>query len=120
MASVSKQLLSGSTRGQPIKVVATATAGTTIHATGISATIMDEIWLWAVNSDTTDRKLTIEFGGVAAPDNLIEVTISAEGGLQLVVPGLVLVGTGAAASTVGAFAATANVVLICGYVNRIT
>jgi hypothetical protein len=38
----------------------------------------------------------------------------------LVVPGFVLAGTGSAARTVTAFAATANVILIGGYVNRIS
>jgi hypothetical protein len=120
MATFSKVLLSGSTGGRLIKVAATATTGTTIHATGTSATIEDEIWLYAVNSDTTARKLTIEFGGTTAPDDLIELMIAAESGLVLVVPGLVLVGTGSAARTVTAFAATANVISIGGYVNRIT
>ena len=120
MATFSKQLLSGSTGGRLIKVAATATTGTTIHATGTSSSIVDEIWLYAVNSDTTARKLTIEFGGTTAPDDLIELTVAAESGLVLVVPGLTLVGTGSAARTVTAFAATANVISIGGYVNRIT
>ena len=120
MATFSKQLLSGSTNGRMIKVAATATAGTTIHATGTSSSIIDEIWLWAVNSDTTARKLTIEFGSTTSPDDTIEFTVPAESGLYLVVPGLTLTGTGVAANTVRAFCATANVVNIAGYVNRIT
>jgi hypothetical protein len=120
MATFSKLALSGSTGGRLIKVVQTATTGTTIHATGTSASILDEIWLYAVNSDTTARKLTIEFGATSAPDDLIELTIAAESGLVLVVPGFVLAGTGSAARTVTAFAATANVILIGGYVNRIS
>lgn len=114
MAAFSKVVLSGSTDGAPIKVVQTATAGTTIHTA--HATALDEIWLWAVNTDTTDRKLTIEFGGTTSPDNLIEQTIAAESGLALVIPGLLLTNS----KVVRAFAASANVVLITGYVNRIT
>lgn len=109
-----KVVLSGSTNGRNIKVAQTATAGTTIHTA--HATASDEIYLWAVNSDTTDRKLTIEFGGTTAPDDLIEATIPAESGLVLVVPGLIVTG----AVVVRAFAATANVVLVNGFVNRIT
>lgn len=120
MATFSKELLSGSTGGRLIKVAATATPGTTIHATGTSSTITDEVWLYAVNSDTTDRKLTIEYGDTSAPDDLIEFTVKAESGLYLVVPGLLLRGTGSAARTIRAFAATANVIMIGGYVNRIT
>ncbi len=41
--AIAKVLLSGSTGGMPIKVVATATTGTTIHATGTSASIIDEV-----------------------------------------------------------------------------
>jgi hypothetical protein len=118
MATYTKVKLSESTTGRMIKVAQTATAGTLIHATGTSSSIIDEIWLYAVNSDTTARKLTIEFGGVSAPDDLIELTVAAESGLVLVVPGLMLTGT--AAVNVRAFAASANVISIGGYVNRIS
>lgn len=116
MAAYTKVLLSGSTNGKNIKVAATATPGTTIHTAVTGTTSMDEIWLWAVNSDTTNRKLTIEFGGTTSPDDLIELTVPAESGLMLVVPGLLLQND----LVVKAFAASANLVLINGYVNRIT
>lgn len=114
MATFSKQFLSGSTNGRGIKVAATATPGTTIHAA--HATAKDEIWLWAINTDSTDRKLTIEYGGVTAPDDLIELTIPAESGLLIVVSGLILSGS----LEVKAFAATANVIIVFGFVNRVT
>jgi hypothetical protein len=114
MATYSKVLLSGSTSGRMVKVAATATPGTTIHTA--HATDYDEVWLWAVNSDTTPRKLTVEFGGTTSPDDTIEVTVPAEGGLMLVVPGMIATGS----VVVKAFCATANVVMIGGYVNRIT
>ena len=114
MATYSKVKLSGGTDGKSIKVAATGTPGTTIHTA--HATDLDEIWLYAVNSDSTARKLTIEFGGTSAPDDLIELTIQPESGLVLVVPGLVLTNS----LVVKAFAAIANLVLINGYVNRIT
>lgn len=120
MASFSKLALSGSTDGKMIKVAATATAGTTIHTGSSTATTFDEVWLYAVNTDTTDRKLTIEWGGTASPDDLIEFTVTAESGLFLIVPGLILKGNASAALVIRAFAATANVVNIAGYVNRIT
>ena len=112
--SVTKVVLSGSTDGRNIKVVATATAGTVIHTA--HATSEDELVLWAVNSDTSDRKLTIEFGGVTAPDDLIEKTISAESGMIMMVPGFLLTNS----LVVRAFADTANVVNVNGYVNRHT
>lgn len=114
MAVFSKVKLSGATDGRNVKVAATATAGTLIHTA--HATALDEIWLYAVNSDTTDRKLTLEFGGTSAPDDLIEQTIAAESGLILIVSGLLLTNS----VVLRAFAASANVILINGYVNRIT
>jgi len=119
MATFSKLTLSGSTDGRPVKVAATATPGTTIHTGSATATTYDEVWLYAQNTDTTDRKLTIEFGGTTSPDDLIEFTVKAENGLYLVVPGLVLKGNGTPL-VIRAFAATANVLTISGYVNRIT
>lgn len=115
--SIERIALTGSTNGRMIKVAATATAGTTIHTATSSATdTFDELWLWAVNSDSTARKLTIEFGGVAAPDDLIEITIAAESGFTAVVQGLILQNS----LVVRAFAASANVVMVGGYVNRIS
>jgi hypothetical protein len=115
MATYSKQLLSGGTNGKNIKVAATSTPGTTIHTAVSGTSSFDEIWLWAMNTDTSDRKLTIEFGGTTSPDDTIELTIPAESGWIPVVPGHLLQNS----LVVKAFAATANVVLINGYVNRI-
>lgn len=120
MATYSKLKLSGSTNGRGIKVAATATAGTTIHATGTSSSVLDEVWLYAYNSDTAAIVLTVEWGGVTAPDDNIKVTVPAASGVMLVVPGLILSGTGSGASTVAAFAGTTNKIVITGYVNRIT
>ena len=118
MATFTKNHLSASTDGRMIKVAATATAGTTIHTGPTNTAHFHEVWLYAVNSDSTDRKLTIEWGGVSSPDDLIEFTVKAENGLYLMVPGLVLQGN-ASALLVRAFCATTNVVSIAGYVNEI-
>jgi hypothetical protein len=114
---LSKAALSGSTDGRGIKVVATSTPGTLIHTAAAvdGDDNYDEIWLWAVNSDSSDRKLTLEFGGTTAPDDLIERTITLEAGLFLVCPGLVLQNSLA----VRAFAAAANVVMLHGFINKI-
>jgi hypothetical protein len=118
MAIAYKRKLSGSTSGRGIKVAATASAGTTIHTAvaDTSAGTWDELWLWAVNSDTTARKLTIEFGGTTSPDDLIEQTVPPESGLMLVVPGLVLQN----GLIVRAFASAADVVIVHGFVNTVT
>jgi hypothetical protein len=111
---------SASTQGKAIKVAATASTGTAIHTTGTSATVVDRLYLFAFNSDTADRTLTVEFGGTTAPDQNIVVVIPFKAGLVLVVDGLILLGNGSTGLTVGAFASAANVVTISGYVLRIT
>jgi len=116
MATFSKVLLSGSTDGKAIKVAATATAGTTIHTAGSGSTNKDEIWIYAVNSSSSSVKLTIEWGEATAPDGNIELTVQPEAGLVTVIPGLLLQNS----LVVKAFAATANVICIHGFVNRIT
>lgn len=108
--TISAELLSGSTNGQPISVTATTSGGAnTVHAA--HATSKDEIWLWAVNEDTVDRKLTVEFGNAT---ELIEYTVPAEDGLHLIVPGVRLSGS----LVVKAFCDTTAVVALVGNVNR--
>lgn len=115
MVAYTKLKLSNSIDGSLIKVVATGTPGTAIH-TSVALGSLDEIHLWAMNTDASAKKLTIEWGGVAAPDDLIEFTVPAEDGLYLIVPGLILTN----GLLVKAFAESANVLLIGGFVNRIT
>lgn len=118
MATVVKRKLSGSTDGKPIKITQTATAGDTIH-TAVSGTTdgsYDEIWLWAYNGHSADVVLTIEFGGATVPDQNIVLTVPCKSGLIPVVPGLILQNE----MVVKAFAGTANVITLIGFVNRIT
>lgn len=122
MATFTKLALqpSGTTgTGLGIKVAATATAGTAIHTASTTTTTIDEIWLYAVNTSTSAVKLTIEWGETTAPDGNIEVTVLPEAGLLTVIAGLVLQGN-ATAKVVRAFAATTNVIVVHGFVNRIT
>lgn len=115
MAAITNLLLSGSTDGKHIKVAATATPGTLIHTADSVA--QDELWLYAVNSTAASVRLTIEAGGVADPDNLIEVDIPPTGSMEtLVVAGMRLTNS----AVVRAFAGTGNVVTLRGHVNRIS
>ena len=118
MATIVKRKLSGSTDGKPVLVVATATAGTTIHTAvaGTTAGTFDEIWLWAYNGHTASVTLTIEFGGATVPDQNIIVTLASKSGLIPVVPGLILQN----GMVVKAFAGTTNVITIIGFVNSMT
>lgn len=105
--------LSASTDGLPVKVVATATTGTTIH-TAVSSTAagtFDLVTLYAVNTHTADVVLTVEFGGTST-DNNIKMTIPYQSGLFMICDQLPLQN----ANIITAFAATANVIMIYGWV----
>ena len=122
MATFSKQILSASTDGRAIKVVATAiaTSPTLIHTGSSTASTFEEVWIYAQNNHSADVALRLGFGGVTDPDDIIEYTIKTKGGLYLVVPGLILKGNASAALTIRAAAGTTNVISLSGYVNRIT
>jgi hypothetical protein len=111
--SIAKTIPSGSTNGKPIKVAATATAGTTFHTA--HATALDEVTMYLTNTDTVDRNVTVEFGGVTSPDNLMKFIVPA-GESILAVPGIPLTNS----LVVGVFASAANVVTMWGYINRIS
>jgi len=115
MATFTKRKLSESTDGLGIKIVATATAGTALHTAVNSTTdgTYDEVWLFVYNGHTADVVLTIEFGSATAPDGNIICTCAAKSGLQLAIPGFILQNS----ATVKAFAATANVIVVYGYIN---
>ena len=122
MPSLSKLALqpAGTTGdGLGILVAATATAGTAIHTASATATTIDEVWLYAYNNHSSSILLTIEYGGVTAPKDVIKQTLTAQSGLVLVVAGLLIQGN-ATPKVIRAFAATASQISIFGYVNRIT
>lgn len=112
---LSRLKLSGSTDGKGIKVTGTSTAATvTVHTA--HATSLDEIWLWAYNDDASAVIVTIEFGGTTDPDNVVQMSIpGGNAGTVSVIPGWVLTNS----LVTKAFAGTANVIVLYGYVNRI-
>jgi len=112
MATVTKEYLSASTTGQPVQVVATATAGTTIHTA--HATAIDEVWLKASNTSGTIETLTLEFGGTGS-GNTLEFQIPANDTV-VIVAGDILGNS----LVLAAFSTTTNVVKLVGYVNRYT
>ena len=114
MATLSRIPFSGSTHGTNIKVTQTATAGDLIHTATTSATLTDRLYIAACNTSAAAVKLTIEFGGVVSPDDLMEKVIPPESGWIWVVPGFLLRNT----LICRAFAASANVINVNGYVSR--
>ncbi len=118
MAQAFKRKLSGSVDGKAIKVAQLKTPGTLIHTAvaGQTPGTFDEIWLWAFNSSQSNIMLTLEFGGAVTPDDNIIITIPPLVGMIPVVPGFILQN----GVTVKAFASSANVLTIHGFVNSIT
>lgn len=116
MATFAKMVLSGSTNGKGIKVAATSTPGTTIHTAVSGTSSWDEIWIYAFNSNSVVEMLTLQWGGVSSPDDDIVVALQPGQGLMLIIPGMVLQNSLA----LKAFATDANMVIIHGFVNRIT
>lgn len=110
--SYTREPLSGSTHGRGIKVVATASAGTTIHTGQASTTFTDVVTLYAYNSDTVVRRLTLEWGGTTAPDDNMVFDLPPKATVPVVVDLIIR-----NSLVVKAFADAANVVSLFGFVN---
>jgi hypothetical protein len=119
MATFSKAHLSASAGGRAIKITTTATSGNLIHQTDTSSSTIDEVWLYATNTSPASILLTLEWGGATNPDDRIVASIPPQSTVTLI-PGHVISGTGSASRDVRAFAGTANVINIFGYINRIS
>ncbi len=87
----------------------------TMHTAIATADGIDEIWLWAYNSHTTDLKITVTMGGTDDPDDHIVYDVPFDDGAHLIVPGLVLTG----GLNMSAMGETTNLITVFGYVNRI-
>lgn len=118
--------LSGAANGKVIYVAATSFAlsggisGTTIHQAVAGTETWDELWLWAANTDTQDRSLTIGWGaaaGVVHTEFAFQSTIIPALSLSIaVIDGLRIQNS----LFVSAIGTAANKFVITGYVNRIT
>lgn len=117
MATYSAILLSGSTSGLPIPVVATATAGTLIHTAVAGSTSFDEVYLVVSNVTGSAATLTIEWGGVTDPgSHMVKAySISANSAPIQITQGQRING----GLVIRAFSGTASALNITGWVNRI-
>ena len=118
MATYSKEKLSASTDGKQIEVTATATAGTTIHQAGAGGgvNIVDEVWIYLTNINTSSVEVTIEWGASGNDADNIVMTIPSKSGLTLAIPGLIITNH----LYIKAFSSRGSAILASGYVNRIT
>jgi len=118
MGTISKEILSGSSNGKPILVSQTGSIGTLIHTTPTSSTIIDEIWLYASNTSSTQKNLTLEYGITGSTSEII-LGIDPRTGLSIVLPGTILSGDGTSGSSLTAYASDTGSINVIGYVNRI-
>lgn len=121
MSTAEINKLSGSTDGKQIKVTGTGTGSSvTVHTAVSGTTHYDSVWLYATNSNSTAVQVTIEWGGTADPDDLIEKTIpglgSAAGDGRLMVVDGEILRNGLA---IKAFASVANVIKLSGHITEI-
>lgn len=111
-----KQPLSGAANGLPIKIAAIASPGTTIHTAVASASALDEIWLWVINTSANAVTITLQWGDTVSPDSEIIYTVVPKDGLKCLAPGLLLRN----GLIVKGYASVANVLQVHGFVNAIT
>jgi len=117
ISSIERKVLSGSTNGRGIKITATTSAdANTLHTATSTAGQVDEVFLFCYNSSTSDCNLYICAGGTTDPDDIITLTIPAKQGDMMVMVGECFNGGVA----IKAYASTANVLIIRGYVNTMT
>lgn len=116
MATISKVFLSESTNGRQIKVTDTSSPGTLIHTAVEGVDDIDEIWLEATNTSSSDVELVLQWGGTTSPDDYSYFTVPAKDSFYWVARGRLLQNE----LNVRAFAGSANVINITGFVNRIS
>ena len=116
MPTYTKVPLSVAISGQQIAVTGTTLAQSmTIH-TPASATVLDEVWLYATNVSEANAQVVITWANTGAAGQMY-ATIPFKAGRSLIIDGKLLSGT---ANSVKAYAAVTNVINIDGFVNRIT
>jgi hypothetical protein len=112
--AITIEFLSASTSGRPISITA-ITSGTanTIHTSITGVAQKDELFLYANNTGATNAKLFL-YQGAVNENNVIQSLITAQDGLSLICPGLVL----NSGNAVSAYSDSAGFIRIAGYVQR--
>jgi len=110
--------LSGSTAGAPVQVSATTT-DTVLHTGPSTSTVIDQMFMYAVNSATARVTIRIQVAGSA---NIITEEVPAVSYMYPIVSDLRIwgVSAGDTATVIQIGASTSAVVKIFGHVNRIT
>ena len=116
MPTYTKVPLSVAISGQQIAVTGTTLAQSMTIQTPASATVLDEVWLYATNIGSTNVELVLTWAHTGTSAQMF-ATIPYKAGRSLIIDGKLLSGT---ANSVKAYAASGNAINIDGFVNRIT
>lgn len=117
MATISRNILSGSTHGRPLALAADSGNFTAVHTGPTTAADLIEIYLYLSNISTSQEIVTIAIGGTADGDK-IKVKVPAESTV-LALPGITIKGDGGSGVAITAASTTAAKVNATGYINLI-
>jgi hypothetical protein len=121
MATYEKIKLSADPKGAGIPLTVSPASGDVIHETGVSGSILDELWLYASWSAFGTPEPTPVYLALDNADYKIMQNIPVNNGLTLIVPGLIISGDGTNSSIVTAYDWNGvSGITLHGYVNRIT
>lgn len=117
MATYSKSILSGSVDGKQIIISATTSASATpIHTSVTGTSALDEVFLYAYNDATSSIQLSILWGGTTEPNDVVRASLLPKAGRSLLIDGKLLQN----ALTISAYADIANLIVVDGFVNKIS
>ncbi len=105
--------LSAMTDWLGLSVTPVATPGLAVHIPIVKTDVIDEVYLWGENISSVVVDVTVEFGGVAAKDQMIK-SIPAKSSFQIIKGRPVQGGV-----TIAVFASVTASVNVWGYINRI-
>ena len=108
---------SAATNGATMTVNTTsAFSPMTVHTAGPGVYNWDDIWIWAANTDTVSRTISLYFGAHSSVGDQVvgNYDLPPGGAPVLICPGLFLQNSG----VVEAYASIANKINLTGYVNR--
>jgi len=117
ISAIERIPISGCSNGRGIKVTGTTSEGAnTIHTATSTDGVIDEVWLYCYNSSASAVTLNLCLGGTTDPDDIASISIPSKYNDILVLAGECFNG----GVIIKAYASSANVLVIRGYVNRIS
>ena len=117
MATISRNILSGSTNGRPLALAADSGTYTTVHTGPTTAADHIELFVYLSNISTSQEIVTIAIGGTADGDK-IKIKVPPESTV-LALPGITIKGDGGSGIAITAASTTAGKVNATGYTNLI-